>query len=517
MLPALQRLDIDDMVEGRYYFILHAPRQSGKTTCIAALANKINSEGRFYALKVSLSQLRAIGDRDKGLATISELIDWSMKISPVGAIRERAYTYGSASGMGHASSKVWTILNCLCNDLDRDLVVFFDEADCISPDPLIGFLSQIREGYMVRDETPPFTSFPRSIALVGMRDISYHLASVRPETDPVGIASPFNVKKESISLSNFTRDEILALYSQHTELTGQVFTAEAVDRAWYWSDGQPWLASALADNAVEIITKRSPSVTITGEMMDIAADNVIKRRDPHLDSLFERLKEPRVIRVMDSVFSGNELKVATDSDDFLYCLDLGIVKLDGDRQCRPANPIYREVFSRRLADQVQDIIGSREPVPVWTDGTTVMMSALLKGFQDFWRREGSSAARRNPDILATRYDESTFVIILLAYLQRAVNSGASVFREYSAGRRAVDISLIYRKREYLVEVKHEGNYRKSASVSQLARYLRITGENEGWLVVFERSQRRRGTMTENFETVTSGGLTINILRCRLED
>jgi predicted AAA+ superfamily ATPase len=33
MLPVLPRLPgVDDMIEGKYYFTLHGPRQSGKTT-----------------------------------------------------------------------------------------------------------------------------------------------------------------------------------------------------------------------------------------------------------------------------------------------------------------------------------------------------------------------------------------------------------------------------------------------------------------------------------------------------
>ncbi|MDR1080453.1 MAG: hypothetical protein LBQ79_05735, partial [Deltaproteobacteria bacterium] len=34
MIPALPRLpDVSDLIEKKRYFVIHAPRQSGKTTC----------------------------------------------------------------------------------------------------------------------------------------------------------------------------------------------------------------------------------------------------------------------------------------------------------------------------------------------------------------------------------------------------------------------------------------------------------------------------------------------------
>ncbi|MDR3203530.1 MAG: hypothetical protein LBV23_02125 [Deltaproteobacteria bacterium] len=42
LLPVLPRLpEVDDLIEDEYYFILHAPRQSGKTTFLNFLTNKL--------------------------------------------------------------------------------------------------------------------------------------------------------------------------------------------------------------------------------------------------------------------------------------------------------------------------------------------------------------------------------------------------------------------------------------------------------------------------------------------
>ena len=65
--------------------------------------------------------------------------------------------------------------------------------------------------------------FVQSVALVGMRNIRDYKARIRDDQQTLGSASPFNIVTESLTLRNFTRDEIARLYAQHTEATGQTF------------------------------------------------------------------------------------------------------------------------------------------------------------------------------------------------------------------------------------------------------------------------------------------------------
>ncbi|MDR2198725.1 MAG: ATP-binding protein, partial [Deltaproteobacteria bacterium] len=82
-------------------------------------------------------------------------------------------------------------------------------------------------------------------------------------------------------MANITKDEVKTLYAQHTEATGQIFLDQAVERAYYWSDGQPWLVNALARQVVEEILVNDYNRTITAEHIDQAADDLMKRRDTH--------------------------------------------------------------------------------------------------------------------------------------------------------------------------------------------------------------------------------------------
>jgi hypothetical protein len=215
MLPVLPRIpDVSNMIEGKLYFVIHAPRQSGKTTFLITLTDQINSEGKYYAIFCSLASLRPLADRNEAMSSAVSQINMALRSSKVETIRKLNNAYESLPEMARSVVKVRVLLNSICSDLDKDLIVFFDEADCMSDSPLITFLSQVRDGYLERSDQP-YTKFLRSLALVGTRDIRDYKAKIRPDEGSIGTASPFNIITKTYSLANFTKDEIRTLYSQH--------------------------------------------------------------------------------------------------------------------------------------------------------------------------------------------------------------------------------------------------------------------------------------------------------------
>ena len=121
------------------------------------------------------------------------------------------------------------------------IVLFIDEIDCLVGDTLISVLRQLRSGY---DQRPK--NFPQSVCLIGVRDVrDYRIWSDEQQAMVLG-GSAFNIKSESLRLNDFTKDEVRALYLQHTQATGQKFDDDAIDYAFEITQGQPWLVNALA-------------------------------------------------------------------------------------------------------------------------------------------------------------------------------------------------------------------------------------------------------------------------------
>jgi hypothetical protein len=553
MIPAVPRIpDVRDMINGKFYFVLHAPRQSGKTTCLKALTKQINSEGKYYAINCSLITLRNTSDPATAMKSIVGLINIGIENSDIADISKLAYTFDDRPFMSYHVSMVRSLLKNLCLSLDRELVVFFDEADCLLEDPLIMFLGQIRDGYLDRFDSPA-SRFPRSMALVGMRDIRDFLTKVRPDGMSTGPANPFNVKLESLTLADFTMDEIRSLYGQHTAETGQVFETSAVDRAWYWTEGQPWLVNALANNVIVKQFRNDYSKVISGNDIDIAVRNLILRNDTHFDSLMERVREPRVRRVIEPVITGVKFfPKSVPKDDIRYVIDLGLLKADGYKvnSIRSSNPIYRELIARAMSQDLQDMVPS-ELANRWMDGTRLDMDGLLRAFQVYWRENSEANDQTDAEIIkrerlltkrvvnsldfidiAGKYRVQEEVvkiimenisgfgredfphIVLYAFLQRVLNGGADfIQREYGLGRSFVDICVSYKDIRYPVELKVKGVKSREDSIAQVLGYMDKCGSSVGWLVVFDRDCSKSWDEIIFWETFDRDGRIVHLVGC----
>ncbi|WP_224361202.1 hypothetical protein [Hyalangium versicolor] len=176
-----------------------------------------------------------------------------------------------------------------------------------------------------------------------MRD--YKVAT--EDRESLGTASPFNIKVRSLTLRDFTADEVVELYSQHTADTGQRFEPEALTRAFELTQGQPWLVNALAKVAVEEVVPDT-SQPVRRADIERAKAMLIERQETHLDSLTERLREPRVRAILEPMLAGT-IPGPLPPDDVRFATDLGLIRMNEAGAFEVANPIYREVVVRELS------------------------------------------------------------------------------------------------------------------------------------------------------------------------
>ena len=479
MLPALDRLpEVRRLVSRRQYFVIHAPRQTGKTTAVKALVHEINAKGDMVAIYCTLETLQNAADPEKASLAISDLIldnfNAAFPVEMTDSARQGAPSSGGGVGLAIRSA-----LRNLCRRAGKPLVVFFDEADCLSGNVLISFLRQLRDGYVNRDTT----SFPASIALIGMLDVRDYKAQVRPDGQSLGQISPFNIISEDMLLRNFTAEEVAALYRQHTDATGQVFAPDVLDKVMEFSGGQPWLVNALARECVEKIHGFRYDETVTAEDVETAKETIIRRRDTHVDSLMERLREPRVRRVVEPVIFGGERTVSSNSEDWRFVVDLGLLREERGTLV-PANKMYAEIIGRYLSRDAQESMETSIPDTPWATPDGLDMPGLMSAFQKFWR-ENSGADRR-----AYEYGEATPHLVLMAFLQRVTNGKGRIAREMALGSKRLDLCVEFRGHRYAVEVKTAKNFAGEDSYRQLAGYLDTLGLAEGWMAIFDEDKSK---------------------------
>ena len=488
-IPPLSRVDLDQILEliaDMRYFVLHAPRQTGKTSILLALQDRLNAEGHYRCLYVNFEGGQAAGeDTAQALQALlgrlasrsidvlqddfvdKTMSDYLQKHGPHGALCETLVRWSAAS--------------------PRPLVLLIDEIDALIGDTLLSVLRQLRSEY---DRRPH--RFPQSVILCGVRDVrDYQIYSSREGANVRG-GSAFNIKAHSLRLGDFSEAEVGDLLSQHTAERGQAFERLAAERIWTLTCGQPWLVNALAAQACfEDRAGRDRSRPILVDGIDRARETLVRGRVTHLHQLSDKLREKRVRRVILPMLAGSEYWDYSDLD-LEYVRDLGLVAPEGT--VRLANPIYAEVIPRELTVVQQSGLEAQVD-PGWyvhADGS-LDLAGLLTAFQGYFRLNAESWVERYG------HAEAGPQLVLHAYLHRVVNSGGRIEREYAVGRGRTDLLIEWNRSggqglantcKYVIECKVrtakvglESLIREG--LEQTAAYMDRCGAEAGHLVIFD--------------------------------
>jgi len=506
-LPPLERFDLDEilnLIASEKYFLLHAPRQTGKTSSLLALMAYLNQQGTYRALYANIENAQAARENvEMGMIAVVQKIARSAR-NMLGdhtsiALSEKVLANTAGTGAVEEFLTLW------CQDFPRPTVLILDEVDALVGDTLISLLRQLRSGYTHRP-----TLFPQSIVLCGVRDIKdYRIHSSRENTMITG-GSAFNVKAKSLRMGDFIPEEVDILLREHTQETGQIFTADAERLIWECTQGQPWLVNALAyEVCFEMKEGRNRSIPITPEMIVQAKEQLIERRVTHLDQLADKLQEPRVRRVVEPMLAGMSLE-SMNPDDIQYVVDLGLCRMKSTGLIEIANPIYREVLPRTLAFVPQASLPQIAPTWLKPDGS-LDTQALLASFLLFWRQHGEPLLRSAP------YHEIAPHLVLMAFMHRVVNGGGTIDREYAIGSGRMDLCIRYGEVTLAIELKvwRDGEPDPlSEGLEQIDGYLGGLFLNTGWLVIFDRrsGQPRIHERTFTEPAMTKSGRAITVIR-----
>ena len=504
MLPPADRLigaQLHRYVRDKLYWVLHAPRQTGKTTFIRDWAREINSVGGAIACYTSLEACQGISGRAEAMITMHKAIcesarAWNVPIPELPLNNPELLLYETMRRWAELTSP-------------EPLIVLFDEVDVLEGEMLISFLRQLRNGFAEREAG----KFPVSIALVGMRDLKDYITAAKGGIAP-NPGSPFNIKSDSVVLSNFTQTDITKLFAQRTEETGQVIDRDALDYVYEQSRGQPWIVNSLFMRATMRVLKEDDYSTVKLEHIREAREQMVLARETHLDALAYRMEDPKIRKLMDTLITGEVDLELAKSEAFRICTDLGLVSMEKGVPSI-ANPIYKEVLARQMTIGAQAMI----PEPEWQwekpDGS-LDMDALLQEFQVFWRENSEMWEEK------MSYTESFPHLLLMAFLQRVLNGGGRIEREYAAGRGRMDLFVEYNSYKYIIEIKliyekQSPDTVKMKGLEQTAKYRDAKAPGcPAYLVIFDRRSKVKGKPWEEriyWQEETVSGGTITVVAC----
>ncbi len=472
----MNEADLMRLIEQKKYFILHAPRQSGKTTAMKTLVNKLNTSDKYEALYVNLEPGQAARDNyEKALPALVN--EFKLAFQAIFGQDHQVVTFIETEKFLRTppASMLSEVLQYWAAHSPKPVVLFIDEIDALIGDTLISVLRQLRAGY---EKRPQY--FPQSVCLIGVRDVrDYQIYSSHDKQLILG-GSAFNIKAESLTIPNFSAEEVRVLYQQHTAATGQQFTEEAINYAFEQTQGQPWLVNALAYQACfrDVLDRAEP---ITLEVMERSRETLVLRRDTHLDQLVHKLREDRVRRIIDPLIAGSNTPMNMNEDDLQYVRDLGLVT---QKRIEIANPIYQEVIPRALTYLQQENVHNK---PVWyinPDGS-FNTKKVLEDWVQFYRENSSMWAEQFD------YKESGPHLLMFAFLQRVINGGGSLHREYALGRRRVDLTIRFGSKRIVIELKIMRDSKTlPQGLEQTAEYMDSVDATEGHLIIFDQDKNK---------------------------
>jgi hypothetical protein len=113
------------------------------------------------------------------------------------------------------------------------------------------------------------------------------------------------------------------------------------------------------------------------------------------------------------------------------------------------------------------------------------------------------------------YTEAFPHLLLMAFLQRVLNGGGRIDREYAAGRGRMDLFIEYNEESYIIEIKliHEKQSPETVKVKgleQTAKYRDIKAPSApAYLVIFDRrAETKEKPWEERLSWGTEGGITV---------
>jgi hypothetical protein len=241
--------------------------------------------------------------------------------------------------------------------------------------------------------------------------------------------------------------------------------------------------------------------------VDNAAEILIQRRDVHLDQLVDKLTEPRVAKIIEAILTGEDFGASQDDIEVneaqQYTIDLGLVRI-GTYGLEIANPIYREIIPRELTAYRQNMLGIKPQWYVKPSGK-LDIDKVLDAYVAFYKEHSELITNRRT------YTEAAHHLLFMAWLQRIVNSGGHISREYAAGLGRLDLCIEFAGERFAMELKRRSKTVLTEDKKQLADYLNRLSLPNGWLIIFHRGKVSDWDAVGKREFVTEAGKQIEVI------
>jgi len=470
----LLQLKGDELEEGGHYMTIWAPRQTGKTSIMQEVFFKLKQEPQFEVVLLSLQFLAEVTDVNQVAQRIAKKLFKQLNLNKnivINAFEDFEQLFE-------------------LEVLTKPLILILDEFDALSEVAINRLVNVFRHIYNTRQTQLDKSTAEKDYLLHGLALIGVRTA--------LGIenakGSPFNIQR-NIHIPNLTRDEVLDLFNQYQQESGQPIELEVVEQLWNEFQGQPGLTSWFGELLTETYN-HFPNQPITMDHLeDVYAVALNLLPNNHLLNLISKAKlEPYKSFILNLFQTETKLKFTYDNPilNFLYLNGIVSIEQISLREhyvkfsCPYVQKRLFNYFAQKLSD---DMVGLYEPFEDLTDIITqdnLNIPHLLQRYEQYLQTNRKYVLKNAPRRSDLRVYEAVFHFHLYLYLTRFLNRyHAQVQPEFPTGNGQIDLLIRHAGQLFGLELKSFADKQQyQDALTQAAKYGKQLGVLEIWLVFF---------------------------------
>ncbi|MCP4398837.1 MAG: hypothetical protein GY801_16255 [bacterium] len=484
--------------EGGHYLTVWAPRQTGKSSVMLEVAQKLRQTNMVDVISLNMQSAKSV-------QTVAGMLD--LFVGDLG--RKLHKTFPQITSWEHLPELFTS------RYLNRPIVLLLDEFDALDEEFINSFANEFRRIYTERREETDKTSAEKTYLLHGLA-----LIGVRSVLGIENVSgSPFNVQ-QSLHIPNLSFQEVEELFQWYRRESQQIIDREVIRSLCDETDGHPgltcWFGELLTDS---YNTDRNRQIT-QEQFEEVSAAAVKLLPNNTILNIISKVKHTPYKDVVLELFkTDSRLEFSYDDSTLNYLYLNGVITPEQEARTeyyvKFACPFIQKrifnFFSHELFRYPGKLYEPFEDLSDSVTDTHLHVRPLLRRYERYVRQNRSWLFKDAPRRTDLRLYEAVYHFNLYMYLHHFFqNRNARVWPEFPTGNGKIDLLIQYREQLYGLEVKSyrdESAYR--SALTQAARYGKELGLHEIFPICFVEEideQNRQKYETEHFDDDT--GVTV---------
>ena len=470
---------VEELIDYGEYFTINRARQYGKTTTLDMIWRRLSD--RYLVVPLSFEGIDSTAYASH--KAFAEMFARQMRENLLSLDRDDTAVEIWQNSTASSIEELSLVITEYCKKVRIPVVVTIDEVDKSLDNQLfLDFLGMLRNKYLERNRKGMQSTF-FSVVLAGVYDVKNLKLKIRPELEkkynsPWNIATDFNVDM------TFHPEEIAQMLGDYENDVHTGMDIKAISEEIYkYTNGYPFLVSYIC----KMIDEQFDHEWITQSVVR-AVKLIVQGGSTLMDDLSKNLEHYPDFREF-------MFQVAINSEDYAYTLLNPMVNMGN---------MFSYIQNRNGRVAVHNLVFEEALYLYFTVDYSIKNSVRLSPFLTNYIVQGrlnmEHVVTRFRDLMHEEYRDSTVPflekegrLLFLTFLKPIINGTGFYYVEpQTRDNRRMDLVVTYDKQEFIVELKiwHGDKYEEKGR-DQLAGYLATRGMDEGYLVTFDFSKKRK--------------------------